>query len=90
MTNEPAPEPITADEAVALADHLAAWADTLPSHQRWVLGEMLARAATAPPAGDPNTIDQLGRRARRLSDPVYDRFFARLQEAAPDLTVPDA
>ena len=90
MTNEPAPEPITGDEAVALADHLAAWADTLPSQQRWVLGEVLARAATAPDGGAPGTIDQLGRGVRRLSGPVYDRFFARLQERAPDLTVPDA
>ena len=86
MTSEPAPAPMSEGEARALADHLAAWADTLTSRQRQALGEILARAAVAP----LNGLEPAGFRGRLLPDPTYDLFFARLQEVAPDLTVPDA
>ena len=86
MTSDQAAGPLTADEAVAFADLLAAWADMLSDRQRGALGEILIRAATAPSNGDKPT----GFRGRLLPDPVYDLLFVRLQERAPDLTVPDA
>lgn len=79
-------EPFTASEAATLADLLTAWAATLSPRHRAALGHLLAHAAVAPFPAD----DLAPRPSRVLTATVYDAFFVRLQETAPDLTVPDA
>jgi len=86
MTDDQRATPMTDAEAQDFADQLVTWAGTLAPRPRQALGEILVRAATAPLGGDA----LLRPRVPLLPDSTYDRFFVRLGERAPDLTIPEA